>query len=95
VTRSRRKTHSEDLHTFSPNINRITKSRRMGWSGYLARMVGRGGGEECVKNFGWRARRERPLGRPLCRWEDNIKMDCKEMWWECVDWIDLASGKIS
>ena len=28
--------------------------------------------------------------RPLCRWEDNIKMDLQEV--ECggMDWIDLA-----
>jgi hypothetical protein len=23
---------------------------------------------------------KRPLGRPLRRWEDNIKMDLKEIW---------------
>lgn len=24
-------------------------------------------------------------GRPKCRWEDNVKTDCKEMGWEGVD----------
>jgi hypothetical protein len=23
--------------------------------------------------------RERPLGRPRCRWEDNVKMDIQEI----------------
>jgi hypothetical protein len=31
----------------------------------------------------------RPLGRTKHRWEDNIKMDLKEIRWG-VDWIDLA-----
>jgi hypothetical protein len=25
--------------------------------------------------------------RPLLRWEGNIKMDLKEIWWKTVDWI--------
>jgi hypothetical protein len=32
----------------------------------------------------------RPLGRPMRRWEDNIKMDLREVEWEGIDWIDLA-----
>ena len=32
---------------------------------------------------------KRPLCRPGCRWEDNIKVDFKE-WDGVVDWIDLA-----
>jgi hypothetical protein len=32
----------------------------------------------------------RPLGRPRCRWEDNIKMDLWDVRWEGADWIDLA-----
>jgi hypothetical protein len=29
----------------------------------------------------------RPLGRPRCRWVDNIKMDLREIGWDCMDWI--------
>jgi len=29
----------------------------------------------------------RPLGRPWCRWEDNIKMDLQEV--GCEAWIAL------
>jgi hypothetical protein len=32
---------------------------------------------------------KRPLGRPSCRWEDNIKMDLREIWID-VNWIQLA-----
>jgi hypothetical protein len=31
-----------------------------------------------------------PLGRPRCRWVDNIKMDLREIGWYGMDWIDLA-----
>jgi hypothetical protein len=33
---------------------------------------------------------KRPLGRTRCRWEDNIKMDLREIGWSGMDWIDLA-----
>jgi hypothetical protein len=32
----------------------------------------------------------RPLERPRHRWEDNIKMDLREVGWGGTDWIDLA-----
>ena len=28
-----------------------------------------------------KTKRKRPLGKPKCRWEDNIKMDLQEMAW--------------
>jgi hypothetical protein len=36
---------------------------------------------------------KRPLGRPTCRWEDNIKMDPREKGWGGMDWIHLAKDK--
>ena len=33
---------------------------------------------------------KRPLGRSWSRWEDNIKVNLKEMGCEGMDWIDLA-----
>jgi len=36
---------------------------------------------------------KRPLGRPRCRWEDNIKMDVKELGREGLGWIDLVEGR--
>jgi hypothetical protein len=35
---------------------------------------------------------KRPLGKPRCRWVDNIKMDLREIGWNGVDWIDMAQG---
>jgi hypothetical protein len=34
-----------------------------------------------------------PLGRPRCRWEDNIEVDLREIGWVGMDWIDLAQDK--
>jgi hypothetical protein len=34
----------------------------------------------------------RPLERPRRRWEDNIKMDLREVGWG-ADWIDLAQDR--
>jgi hypothetical protein len=36
---------------------------------------------------------KRPLGRPSCRWVDNIKMDLKEIGLDYIDWIDLAQDR--
>jgi hypothetical protein len=33
---------------------------------------------------------KRQLGRTRRRWVDNIKMDFREIWWDGMDWIDLA-----
>jgi hypothetical protein len=35
----------------------------------------------------------RPLGRPRCRWEDNIKMDLWEIGFGDVDWIHWAQDR--
>ena len=33
---------------------------------------------------------KRPLGRPRCSWEDNIKVDVQEILCGGMDWIDLT-----
>jgi hypothetical protein len=33
---------------------------------------------------------KRALRRPRHRWEDNIRMDFREIMWEDVDWIHLV-----
>jgi hypothetical protein len=36
---------------------------------------------------------KKPLGRPRCRLEDNIKMDFQEVGREGMDWIGLAQDR--
>jgi hypothetical protein len=73
VTGVWRKLHNEELHNLysSPSIIRMIKSRRMRWSGHVARM-----GEKRNALVG-NPEGKRPLGRPRRRWVDNIKMDLR------------------
>jgi hypothetical protein len=36
-------------------------------------------GERRIQGFGGKPKRKGPLGRPRCRWEDNIKVDLQEV----------------
>ena len=36
---------------------------------------------------------KRPLGRPTHRWEDNIKMDLREVGCGGMDWIELTQDR--
>jgi hypothetical protein len=38
-----------------------------------------------------------PLGRPRCRWKDNIRMDLQEVGFGGINWIKLAQvrGKVA
>jgi hypothetical protein len=85
--------NNDELHNLysSPNIVRVIKSRRIRWAGHVACM---GGGERCLQGFGWEALRKRPLGKPRCRWKDNIKMDLREIGIDGADWIQLSPDRI-
>jgi hypothetical protein len=69
-----RKVHNEELHNLysSPSIIRIIKSRRVRWVGHVARM---GEKRNVYRLLVGKPEGKRPLGRPRCRWIDNIKMD--------------------
>jgi hypothetical protein len=55
VTGDWRRMHSEELHTFSPNITRMIKSRRMRWAGLVARM----GRRKMHVGYWWESQKER------------------------------------
>jgi len=56
----------------SPNIIRAIKSRKMRWTGYMARM---GKMRVAYRFLVGKHEEKRELGRPRYRWEDIIKMD--------------------
>jgi hypothetical protein len=41
----------------------------------------------------WKPEGKRPLGRPRCRCEDNIKMDLQEVGGGHGDWMELAQHR--
>ena len=51
-----------------------------------------GGGERLHRVLVGKLEGKRPLGRPRCRWEDDIKMDLQEMGGG-GDWMELAQDK--
>ena len=69
---------------------RIVNSRRMRWAGHVARMEE---GRSLHKVLVRKPDGKRPLGRPRCRWEDNIKMDLEEVGSGCGDWMELAQDR--
>jgi len=80
---------NEELHNLyaSTNIIREIKSRKMRWSGHIARI-------EEIKNAknnpAGKSKVKRPLGRPNHEWEDNNKIDLREIRWKIVGWIHLS-----
>jgi hypothetical protein len=87
-----RKLHNEELRFLysSPSIIRIIKSRRLRWVGHVARM---GEKKNTYRLLVGKLEGERPVGRPRCRWVDNIRMDLGEVGWGDLDWIGLAQDR--
>jgi len=36
---------------------------------------------------------KKPVGRPRCRWEDNLKLDLQDAGCGGMDWIELAQDR--
>jgi len=74
VTGEWRKLHNEERNDLycSPNNGRVIKSRKMQWTGHVARMGLKRGVYRVLVGIPEGKRR---VGRPRRRWEDNIKID--------------------
>jgi hypothetical protein len=92
VTGEWRKLHKKELRDLysSPRIIRIIKSRRMRWSGHVARM---GEKRNAYRVLVGKPEGKRPLGRLRRRWVDDIRMNLGEVGWGDVDWIGLAKDR--
>jgi hypothetical protein len=88
-----RKLHNGEFHSLYSTLNvvRVMKSRRMRWAGHVARM---GEGRGVYRVLVGRFEGKRPLGRPGHRWEDNIKLDLREIGIDEANWIRLAQGGV-
>ena len=69
---------------------RVIKPRRMRWAEHVARM---GEGSGVYRVLVGKPEGRRSLGRPKRRWEDNIRMDLREVGFGCVDWMELAQDR--
>jgi hypothetical protein len=83
-----RKLHNEEHNDLycSPNVVRVTKSRRIRCSAYVE---GRG----VYRVLVGKPEGGTPFGKPRRRWEDNIKMDLQEVGCGGMDWIELAQDR--
>jgi hypothetical protein len=78
VTGEWRRLHNKELYALyaTPDAVRVMKSRRMRCAGHVARMGERRGACRVLVE---KPEGRRPLGRPRHRWEDNIKVDLREV----------------
>jgi transposase len=60
-------------------------------AGHVARM---GEGKDVYRVLVGRPEGKRALGRPRRRWEDNIKMDIRDIGIDGANWIQLAQDMI-
>jgi hypothetical protein len=74
----------------SPNIIRPIKSRRTRRTRRAARI---GEKRNAYSLLAGTPERKRPLERCRRRWENNIKIDIREIGWDGMDWIDLAQDR--
>jgi hypothetical protein len=94
VTRKWWRLHNKVLHAIysSPSSTWVIKSRRLIWAGHIPCMGER---RLAYRVLVGRTEGRRLLERPRHRWEDNIKMDFRDMGWGSMDWIDLAQDRDS
>jgi hypothetical protein len=85
--------YNDGLHGLysSPIIDRAIKSRRMRWVGHAACM---GEGRSVYRVLVGKHEGKRPLGRARHKWEDNIKMDLREIEIDGVNWIRLDQDRV-
>jgi hypothetical protein len=83
-----RKSHNEELHSLysSPSIIGMIKSRRMRWTGHIAR---KGEKRNAYRILVGKPEGKRQLGRTRHRWVNNIKMDLTEVGWGGMESTDL------
>ena len=92
ITGEWRKLLNAELHALYslPNIIRNLKSRRLRWAGHVAHMEQ---SRNAYRVLVGKPESKRSVGRPRHRWEDNIKMDFREVDCDPRDWIALAEDR--
>ena len=94
VTGEWRRLHNEELNDLYslPNIVRVIKSRRMRWAGQVECMNEERGMYRVLVG---KPEGRRLVGRPRCRWVDDIRMDLQEVdvdIWTGLGWPRIETG---
>jgi hypothetical protein len=92
VTGEWRKLYNEEFNDLylSPSIVRVIKLKTMRCLGHIACMAEERGMYMVLVG---KPEKMRPLARPRNRWEEDIKIDHKEVGCEGMDWIKLAQDR--
>jgi hypothetical protein len=79
-----RNLHNEELLNLysSPNIIRVNNSKRIEWTGHVARM-----GKREIHRVVWLESQKRPYRHMQ---KDNNKTDLREIGWGGINWINMA-----
>ena len=74
----------------SPKIVRVIKCRRLRWADHVFRMKE---GRSAFKILTGIPVAKRSLGKPRLRWEDNNRMDLKEIYINTRNWVNSAQAR--
>jgi hypothetical protein len=80
VTGEWRRLHNKQLYALysSPNIIRVISARRLRWARHVVCI---GDSRDAYRLLVGKPEGRRPFARSRRRWEDNIKMDLREVGW--------------
>ena len=68
----------------------MIKSRRLRWAGHVARMED---GRSSFKILAGKTTIKSPLGSPRRRWEDNIRINLKEICINTRNWVNSSQDR--
>jgi hypothetical protein len=86
VTGGWRRLCNEEVHNLYASPNIVNKSRRMRWVEHAACMKTM----RSIQYFGWKTQRKETTWKTKHSWEDNIRMDVREIGWQSVERIHLT-----
>jgi len=71
------------------NLINYVKAQRLSWFGHINRMP-----ESSIikKIHKWKPFTRRPVGRPKCRWEDDVRNDLKKM--KLIKWTGQVQDRL-
>ena len=71
------------------NIINYVKAQRLSWFGNINRTP-----ENSIvrKIYKWKPSASRPVGRPKCRWEEDVRNDLRKM--KLIKWVEQVQNRL-